>query len=60
MTNYNEAVAMHFHSFDGDRITVERTADGDITLDVGGGTPQWWLRNTGAPIPPVSSEWLGV
>ena len=60
MTNYNEAVAMHFHSFDGDRITVERTADGDITLDVGGGTPQWWLRNTGAPIPPVSSDWLGV
>lgn len=60
MTNYNEPVSMHFHSFDGDRVTIARDKYGKITLDVTGGTAQWWLRNTGAPIPPAASKWLGV
>jgi hypothetical protein len=60
MTNYNEPVVMRFHSFDGDRVTIARDKYGKITLDVTGGTAQWWLRNTGAPIPPAASKWLVV
>ncbi len=60
MTNYNEPVSMNFHSFDGDRVTISTDGMDDVTLDVSNGTPQWWLRNTGASVPPLTSKWLGV